>query len=202
MSPKGYPKKMLKLIAELSKLPSIGQKSAARLAYSLILSDRIDANHLAESIVDAKSSIKLCKNCFHLAEDDLCMICSDINRDDSLICVVEKPADVIALEVSGVFSGSYHVLHGLWSPLKGISPDKIRLKELFQRIKGSHDLSELLVATPTTVEGDATALYISQELEDSSIKTSRIAQGLPKGGELEYADVITIGHAISGRKLL
>lgn len=202
MSIKGYPKSMLKLVAELSKLPSVGHKSAARLAYSLLLSEKIDARTLASAILNAKENIKLCSKCFHLSEEEFCDLCLNTSRDASLVCVVDKPADVLALEASGVFSGYYHVLHGLWSPLRGVSPDKIKLRELFNRVREDSQVKEILVATPTTVEGDATALFISQELEGDNLTVTRIAQGLPKGGELEYADVMTLSYAISGRKAI
>ena len=199
-----YPKAMRRLINELSKLPSIGEKSAIRLAYHLISTENVNVELLAEAIKSSKTQISYCEQCFFLSELKLCDICQDKNRDKTKFCVVERPADVIAIEKSGGFEGLYHVLHGLWSPMQGISTDKIKFKELFDRIAiGSsigEPVNEIVLATGTTVEGDATALYLANSLEELGVNVTRIAQGMPKGGELEYADEVTLSHAFQGRR--
>jgi recombination protein RecR len=201
-----YPSAMRRLINELSKLPTVGVKSATRLAYHLVNGDERDAILLSESIKDCKEQIFLCSRCFFLAEEKLCELCQDNNRDSARICVVEKPADVIAIEKSGGFAGEYHVLHGLWSPLQGKDPTETKLPELLDRIKKaattSSPVEEVVIATGTTVEGDATALYIGNAVAELGVKASRIAQGLPKGGELEFADEVTLTHALRGRRAL
>jgi recombination protein RecR len=207
-----FPLSMRQLIAEFSKLPAVGEKSATRLAYHIINSTEADARSLATAILAAKEKVCVCEKCFGLAEDKVCSICSDVNRERQTICVVEKPADLIAIEKSGGFNGLYHVLHGLWSPLRGIGPEETKIAELLKRIKQSFEsaadselqtampkVEELIIATSTTVEGDATALYIAKNVAQFGIKVSRIAQGMPKGGELEYSDQGTITHAINGR---
>ena len=201
---------MRRLVNELTKLPSIGEKSALRLAYHLVTDNRDLSHALAGAIVQAKESITTCKCCFCLTESGLCSLCEDPSRDKQLICVVEKPADVFALERSGGYRGVYHVLHGLWSPLKGISPESIRIPELISRVKSlqaqnsnsqnSELRCEILIATGTTVEGDATAMFIAQALQPLGVSVTRIAQGLPKGGELEFADDLTLHQAIEGRR--
>lgn len=199
------------LINELSKLPSVGERSATRLAYHLLANDRNLMKSLAESLFNASEKILLCRYCFFFSDSDICSFCQDKGRVDNLLCVVEKPADVIALESSGGYRGLYHVLHGVWSPLKGIGPEKTKIAELLFRLcKEDREegdplqlpVEEIIIATSTTVEGDATALYISNVLSGSNIKISRIAQGLPKGGELEYADQLTINSAINGRRII
>jgi recombination protein RecR len=203
-----YPRAMRRLINELSKLPSIGEKSATRLAYHLVTAHNADSLNLAEAIKLAKTETILCRECFFLSANTLCEICSDHTRDATQICVVEKPADVVAIERSGGYRGRYHVLHGLWSPLRGISPGEIKIDELITRIVGNNQsnssgtisVNEVVLATSTTVEGDATALYIANAVSKYGIKVSRIAQGIPKGGDVEYADDLTLSHAIEGRK--
>ncbi|MCC6221014.1 MAG: recombination protein RecR [Deltaproteobacteria bacterium] len=204
-----YPPTMRALINEFSKLPSIGEKSATRLAYHLLTSSDTSAKSLALAITKAKEQITLCEICFALSESSTCSICSDSQRHQQIICVVEKPADIIALERSGRYGGLYHVLHGLWSPLKGVSPEKTKIGNLLQRVRNSFDdstakvtVQEVILATSTTVEGDATALYIAKSLSSFNLNITRIAQGLPKGGELEYADELTLSHAIDGRSKL
>ncbi|MDR2337207.1 MAG: recombination mediator RecR [Deltaproteobacteria bacterium] len=204
-----FPLSMRQLIAEFSKLPAIGEKSATRLAYHVINGQKEEAQRLATAILAAKEKVCVCEVCFGLAEEKVCPICSDLNRDRQTICVVEKPADLIAIERSGGFNGLYHVLHGLWSPLRGIGPEETKISELLKRIRQSFEnvdlklalpkVEELIIATSTTVEGDATALYIAKNVAQFGIKVSRIAQGLPKGGELEYSDQGTITHALNGR---
>lgn len=194
------PKSMAVLIGELSKLPSIGERSATRLAYFLVMHGAKRAVPLAAAIHEANKSIKLCERCFFLSEETLCAICKS-HRDPSVCCVVEKPVDVIAIERSGEFRGIYHVLHGLWAPLKGKGESDMKLKELVERVK-NEGIKEVILATNATVEGDATALYVAKLLNPHNCKVSRLAQGLSKGGELEYADDFTLSRAFSGRNNL
>ena len=202
-----FPPAMEKLIHELSKLPSIGQKSATRLAYFLVTSKPELAQQLARALNESMDEIKQCQTCFFLsqassdAETVQCSICSDVKRDNSVLCVVEKPMDVIAVERVAEFRGVYHVLHGLWSPLRGQGPDKLRIRELEERLKQG-GITEVILATGSTLEGDATAMYLSNLISQYKIKSSRLAQGIPKGGELEYADDITLSRAFSGRNTL
>ena len=196
-----FPQAMQQLIRELSRLPSIGEKSATRLAYYIITQGRGHADALSEAVKKAVSEVKLCDECFALSETKLCPICSNSSRDRSLVCVVEKPMDVIAIERVGEFRGLYHVLHGLWAPLRGQGPESIRIQELVNRVKKG-EIKEAILATSSTVEGDATSLYIARVLSEHNVKTTRIAQGMPKGGELEYADEVTLSRAISGRNLV
>lgn len=192
------PSPLKKLVRSLSKLPSVGERTAARLAYFLITQDKEVALNLIESLQEASDKIKLCEQCFFLAENSLCQICSDTSRDVSLVCVVEKPVDLLAIEKMGEYRGVYHVLHGLWAPLKGVGVSSIRVRELMDRVqKGA--VKEVILATGSTVEGDATAMYLAKCLSDQGITSTRLAQGMPKGGELEYADTITISRAFSGR---
>ncbi|MBP9837879.1 MAG: recombination protein RecR [Proteobacteria bacterium] len=205
MSIASFPPALRKLINELSKLPTIGEKSAVRLAYHLITKDYKASISLAEAILEARQKTKLCENCFALSEQELCEICCDLKRERNILCVVEKPSDVIAIERSNIYSGLYHVLHGLWSPLRGMSKENTKINQLFQRIQSNlkeetNNITEVVLATSATVEGDATALYIAQVLQEMGIKASRIAQGLPKGGELEYADDLTLHLAMQGRR--
>ena len=193
-----FPKSLQELIAELSKLPSIGEKSATRLAYHLIVTEPRLAESTAKALLKAAQQVHLCERCFFLTEDAQCRICRDPSRDTSLLCVVEKPIDLIAIERVGEFRGRYHVLHGLWAPLRGQGPDSMKLKELIDRLKEG-EVREVILATGSTVEGDATALYIARLVHDLGIKTSRLAQGVPKGGELEYLDDVTLSRAFQGR---
>jgi recombination protein RecR len=195
------PRAMQKLIRELSKLPSVGEKSATRLAYFILNSDKTIATGLAEALIQATQNVRFCSKCFFLSDENECAICTDISRDQSLLCVVEKPTDLLAIERMGEFRGIYHVLHGLWAPLKGKGPDDIRLKELVDRCKLGV-IKEVIIATGATVEGDATAMYIARQLSEIGVKSSRPAQGIPKGGELEYADDVTLSRAILGRSTI
>ncbi len=203
-----YPPAMRRLINELTRLPAIGEKSAARLAYHLVTSGQPLSLTLAEVLKEAAEKTHLCAVCFFLTEAPLCAICSDPARNRAVLCVVEKPADVVAIEQSGGYRGLYHVLHGVWSPLKGVSPDQIKVNDLIKRLyakeRGDDPLlaqvEEIILATSTTVEGDATALYIGSSIESLNIPLSRIAQGLPKGGELEYADQMTLHMSFEGRR--
>ena len=193
-----FPLAMQKLISEFARLPSIGEKSATRLAYYLLNSNRPLAFSLAECLKRASESVKLCEQCYFLTDEPLCSVCRNPARDGSLICVVEKPMDVLAVERVGEYKGYYHVLHGLWAPLKGQGPENIKLKELVERLKQGV-VKEVIIATGSTVEGDATAIYLARLVNELGVKTSRLAQGMPKGGELEYADEITLSRAFSGR---
>lgn len=206
-----YPDSMRGLIDELSKLPSVGERTAVRLAYHIISNNSQGSLRLAEAITGAIEQIRLCERCFFFTEDSsgLCPICLDDKREASVLCVVEKPADVIAIEKTRGYNGLYHVLHGLWSPLRGQGPEVTKLGNLLKRLRqelecddtlGKSPLREVVLATGTTIEGDATALYVAEALNDSKITVTRIAQGLPKGGELEYADEVTLSHALQGRK--
>ena len=195
------PQSVQKLIRELSKLPTVGEKSATRLAYFLINGDRSVARSLAAALVTAANDVKYCEECFFLSDHPKCPVCLDQTRDKSLLCVVEKPTDLIAIERSGEYKGIFHVLHGLWAPLRGQGPDSIRIKELLVRVK-SGAVKEVIIATSSTVEGDATAMYLARQLGEIGVRSSRPAQGIPKGGELEYADDVTLSRAIMGRSTI
>jgi recombination protein RecR len=193
-----FPRSIQKLIREFQKLPSVGEKSATRLAYHIVNNDPKLAETLAAALVDTIQSVQFCKNCFALTDTEECSICMDDRRDSSVLCVVEKPMDVLAFERVGEFRGRYHVLHGVWAPLRGQGPETMKLNELVERLRGS-EVTEVIVATGSTVEGDATALYVARLIEELGIRTSRLAQGMPKGGELEYLDDVTLARALSGR---
>ncbi len=192
-----------KLIKTFSRLPGIGEKTAGRLTYHLLKTPAEEANQLAEAILELKKNVIFCSICRNITEQDPCEICGDLRRDRSVICVVEEPSDIRAIEVSGSFRGLYHVLGGRLSPLDGVSPDDLSLDLLVQRIeKSDPGISEVIVATNPSVEGDATALYIQRLLADKNVSVSRIACGLPAGGHLEYMDSITISQALQGRHSL
>lgn len=196
-----FPPALQRLIKELSKLPSVGEKTATRLAYHLVANDRDLARSLGEALHSASQQVRLCGRCFFLSEDELCAVCKSTTRDQSLLCVVEKPVDLVAIERVGEFKGTYHVLHGLWAPLRGQGPDSMKLKELMARVK-AEPVREVIIATSATVEGDATALYIGRMLADVGVSATRPAQGIPKGGELEYADDVTLSRAFAARSVL
>lgn len=193
-----FPPAVQRLIRELSKLPSIGEKSATRLAYHLVHNDPELCNSLAEALRQAGSSVRLCSQCFFLTENELCAVCRNAHRDQSVICAVEKPIDVMAIERVGEFKGLYHVLHGLWAPLRGQGPESMRIEELMARVANGV-VKEVILATSSTVDGDSTALYLARLLAQKGVKSTRLAQGMPKGGELEYADDVTLSRALSGR---
>ncbi len=193
-----FPLALQKLIAQFCKLPSVGEKTAARLAYHLVSTNRELARNLESAIGEALRAVRLCESCFFLSDDVLCSVCRDPNRDTGLLCVVEKPVDVVAIERTGEYRGRYHVLHGLWAPLRGQGPETMRLSELRARL-ATGELREVILATGSTVEGDATALFVARMLNEYGIKSTRLAQGMPKGGELEYADEVTLARAFSGR---
>ena len=187
------------LIEELSKLPGIGRKTAQRLAFYILEMEPMEAEKLANSITTAKEKVKYCSVCCNLTDVDPCYICSNKKRDDSVICVVEGPKDVIAMERTREYTGLYHVLHGVISPMENIGPDSIRIKELLKRIQDG-DVKEVILATNPTVEGEATAMYISKLLKPMGIKTTRIAHGIPVGGDLEYFDEVTLSKAMENRR--
>lgn len=196
---KNYAKPLTKLIAELSKLPGIGGKSAQRLAFYILSMNDEEANALADTIKDAKQSMKYCSVCGNLTDVDPCPICSDASRDRSVICVVESPKDVNAMERIKEYNGLYHVLNGAISPIDGIGPDDINLKSLIVRLQ-NEDVKEVILATNPNIEGEATAMYIARLIKPAGIKVSRIAHGIPVGGDLEYADEVTLSKAMEGRR--
>ncbi|MBI0446064.1 recombination mediator RecR [Deinococcus sp. DB0503] len=192
-----YPPSLVALIRELSRLPGIGPKSAQRLAFYLFEQPREDIERLAGAILEAKRDLHTCPVCFNITDAERCDVCSDPTRDQGVICVVEEPGDVIAIERSGEYRGLYHVLHGALSPMNGVGPDRLQIRPLLPRVRNG---MEVILATGTTVEGDATALYLQRLLEPLGAVVSRIAYGLPVGGALEYADEVTLGRALSGRR--
>lgn len=186
------------LIERLCSLPGIGPKSAQRIAFFLLSIPREEAVEIARAIVEVKDKVRFCTLCFNISEGELCSICNDTRRDDSVICVVEEPRDVIAIERSGRFQGQYHVLGGAISPIDGVGPDELRFRELMERLREGK-VTELIAATNPNAEGEATALYLAQLVRPLGIKVTRIARGLPVGGDLEYADEVTLGRALDGR---
>ncbi len=192
-----YPRALARLMDELEKMPGIGPKSAQRLALYLLRASGEDARALAESILEMKQAIHQCTICFNLTDDEICPICSDPQRDQSVICVVSDVRDLLALERAGTFRGRYHVLGGLISPMEGVGPESLHIKELLERVRGG--VREVILATNPTVEGDATALYLAGLLKPLGLKVTRIALGLPVGGDLDYADEVTVARAVSGR---
>lgn len=194
-----YTEPITRLIEEFSKLPGVGRKTAQRLAFHVVNMNKNDVESLAKAIVDAKNEIRYCSICCNITDTDPCSMCSNKNRDKSIICVVEDPRDVAAMERTRDFNGMYHVLHGVISPMDGVGPDMIRIKELIQRLS-NEDVKEIIMATNPTVEGEATAMYIARLVKSMGIKVTRIAHGLPVGGDLEYADEVTISKALEGRR--
>jgi len=187
------------LIDELSRLPGIGPKSAQRLAFYMVKAPEQDARRLAEAIVAAKERVRFCRECFSVSEGELCRICRDPSRDSSVICVVEESKDQAAIEKAGVVKGRYHVLGGAISPLEGIGPDDLRVQELLDRV-GRDGVREVILATNPNLEGNATAMYVAALLKPIGITVTRLASGLPVGGDLEYADEVTLGQALEGRR--
>jgi recombination protein RecR len=201
-----YPAPLARLVQELSKLPGIGEKTAARLAFHMLKGKKDDVFNLADSIGKLRKEMGLCRICFGFSEVDpqsgetsVCMICRNPERDQQSICVVEEPSDLIAVERSQEFRGLYHVLHGTISPLDGIGPEALRIKELLARIK-NEVVQEIIVATNPTMDGEATALYLSKVIKPLGVAVTRIARGLPMGGDLEYTDAVTLGKALEGRR--
>jgi len=196
-----YAPPIARLLEELERLPGIGPKSAQRIAYYILRSDEEVAGRLAASLLEVKSAIHFCPRCFDFAEAELCEVCADPERDTTLLCVVEEPRDVVAIERTGEFRGLYHVLGGVISPMDGIGPEQLRVRELLDRVSGG-SVTEVVVATNTTVEGETTALYLARMLKPLGLKVTRIASGLPVGGDLEYADEVTLGRALEARREL
>ena len=196
-----YPASILNLIKNFARLPGIGEKTAERLAMHILRVQRRDAEQLARSILDAKNKITLCSICFGLSDEDVCRICSDPARNRTKLCVVEQPADMVAIEKAGAFDGCYHILQGVLSPMDGIGPDAIRIKELVDRV-ASGRIKEVIVATGTMVEGEATAAYIAEILARYPANITRIASGVPMGGDLKYVDPLTLKRAMEGRNVI
>lgn len=197
-----YAPELAQLIAQLGRLPSIGHKTAQRLAFHLMSIPESDALALAEAIQQARQNIHLCSNCCNLTDVDPCPICSDESRDPRIICVVEQPSDVTTIEKAGGYQGLYHVLHGTLSPLKQVLPDDIHIRELLQRLRDHLEIEEVFLANSSTAEGEATALYLARLLRDTDIRVTRLAQGLPAGTSLEFTDQVTLSRAIEGRQVL
>ena len=195
----GLPEPILRLIEAFSKLPGIGEKSATRLAFHVLRSPAEYAERLAKAITDSKSKVTFCKICYSFTSEDPCEICRDRERDKTTICVVEKPIDLIALERSGEFNGDYHVLHGVISPIEGVGPNDLKIQELLSRIH-TGDIREVIIATNPSVEGEATALYLAKIIKPLGTQVSRIAHGIPMGGDIEYIDEITLGKALRNRR--
>ncbi|NLV90845.1 MAG: recombination protein RecR [Firmicutes bacterium] len=196
-----YPKPMARLIEELTKLPGIGPKTGQRLAFYIITGEREDAHSLADAIVEAREKIRYCSVCSNITDNDPCQICASTTRDRSTICVVEEPKDVIALEKTRAFKGLYHVLHGAISPMDGVGPDAIRIKELLLRLK-DETVTEVIVATNPNTEGEATAMYLARLLKPIGVTVTRMAHGMPVGADLEYVDEVTLAKALQGRREL
>lgn len=188
-----------RLIEALTKLPGIGRKTAARLAFHILRSSLSEAQALARAILDVKEKIRLCSVCFNLTDEDPCQICQDEHRNKEILCVVEGPNDLIAIENTGAFNGRYHVLHGTLSPLEGVGPEDIKVKELLERLH-QEKIVEVILATNPTVEGGATALYLTDQIRPLGLKVTRIAYGIPMGGEIEYSDGMTLSKALEGRR--
>lgn len=194
-----YAPPIARLLEELERLPGIGPKSAQRLAYHILRGDDEAARRLSEAIVEVKRSIHFCERCFNFAEAELCDICADPGRDATMLCVVEEPRDVVAVERTGEFHGTYHVLQGAISPIDGIGPEQLRVRELIDRA-GRGTIVEAIIATDPDIEGETTALYLSRLLKPLGVRVTRIASGLPVGGDLEYADEVTLGRALEARR--
>lgn len=190
-----------KLLDELERLPGIGPKSAQRIAYWILNEDRIDATRLAQAIIEVKDTVHFCARCFNYAQDDLCDICASPKRDQNTICVVSEPRDIPPIERTGTFSGVYHVLGGALSPLEGIGPDDLHIAELLARLNDP-TISEVILATNPNIEGETTASYLARLIKPLGVKVSRLASGLPVGGDLEFADEVTLGRAIEARREL
>lgn len=199
------PRPIQKLIEEFGRLPGIGPKTASRLTFYMLRSPREQATALAEAILDVKDRVILCSICFNTTEADPCTICTSHDRAREQLCVVQEPLDILALERTGEFKGLYHVLHGAISPLDGIGPDKLRIRELLRRVENTGEEtapSEIILATNNDIPGNATAMYLWKELAKTGVRVTRLASGLPVGGDLEYADEVTLGRALAGRREL
>ena len=187
------------LVDELGRLPGVGPKSAQRIAFYLLKAAPEDAKRLANAIVDAKERVSWCRQCFNIAEGERCSFCRDERRESTVLCIVEEPRDIVAIERTAEFRGRYHVLQGAISPIEGIGPEQLRIKELLARI-GDEGVEEAILATNPNIEGEATAMYLARLLKPLGVRVTRIASGLPVGGDLEYADEVTLGRALEGRR--
>lgn len=194
-----YPEPISKLIDGFMKLPGIGPKTAARLAFFVLKMNENDVLDMAKALVNVKRNLHYCSQCFNITDVDPCHICRDPRRDQTIICVVQEPKDVIAMEKTKEFNGLYHVLHGALSPIEGIGPEELRIAELIRRLQ-DETVQEIILATNPTIEGEATAMYISRLIKPAGIRVTRIAHGLPVGGDLEYADEVTLAKALEGRR--
>jgi len=194
-----YAQPVQELIDELGRLPGVGPKSAQRIAFHLLKVEKVDALRLAHAITDAKDRVTFCDRCFNIAEGAACGLCSDDRRDPTILCVVEEPRDIVAVEKTQEFNGRYHVLQGAISPIEGIGPDQLRIRELLARIE-REGVVEVILCTNPNLEGEATAMYLGRLLKDLDVRVTRIASGLPVGGDLEYADELTLGRALEGRR--
>ena len=197
--PSAYAAPVQSLIDELGRLPGIGPKSAQRIAFHLLKLPAEDAERLARAITEAKARVQFCERCFNVSEGPVCWICADDRRDSSVVCVVEDARDIVAVEKTGEFRGRYHVLLGAISPIEGIGPDQLKIKELLGRLEPEH-VAEVILCTNPNVEGEATALYLARLLKPLGVRVTRLASGLPVGGDLEYADELTLGRALEGRR--
>ncbi|MFZ0135293.1 MAG: recombination mediator RecR [Desulfobacterales bacterium] len=193
-----YPPSIRRAIQSISKLPGIGEKTAERLAMHLLKAPRLEVEQLSRSILELKNSVRLCAQCYGLSDAETCGICSNPGRDPQLVCVVEQPADMVSIEKSGAFAGHYHILGGALSPINGVGPEDIRINELITRV-AQQNIAEIILATSTTVEGESTAAYIADRLESTAVKITRIASGVPVGGDLKYVDQVTLKKALEGR---
>jgi recombination protein RecR len=194
-----YAPPVQELIDELGRLPGVGPKSAQRIAFHLLKAEKVDALRLAHAITEAKERVTFCQTCFNIAEGTECELCGDDRRDRTVLCVVEEPRDIVAVEKTQEFSGRYHVLQGAISPIEGIGPDHLRIRELLARLD-AEGVEEVILCTNPNLEGEATAMYLSRLLKDLDVRVTRIASGLPVGGDLEYADELTLGRALEGRR--
>lgn len=194
-----YPGPIARLLEELERLPGVGPKSAQRIAYWLLTTDAAHAERLANAVVEVKRAIHFCPRCFNFAEGDLCEVCADVERDTSIVCVVEEPRDLAAVERTHEYRGVYHVLHGAISPIDGIGPDDLKIRDLIERL-ADDTIAEVVVATNPNVEGETTALYLARLIKPLGIRVTRIASGLPVGGDLEFADEVTLGRALEARR--
>ena len=194
-----YAQPVQELIDELGRLPGVGPKSAQRIAFHLLKVEKADALRLAQAIAEAKDRVTFCDRCFNIAEGGACGLCTDDRRDPTILCVVEEPRDIVAVEKTQEFNGRYHVLQGAISPIEGIGPEQLRIRELLARIE-HEGVEEVILCTNPNLEGEATAMYLGRLLKDLQVKVTRIASGLPVGGDLEYADELTLGRALEGRR--
>jgi len=199
--PTALARPLARLIDELSKLPGVGPKTAQRLAYHILRSSSLDADALAAAVRSVKTDLRYCSVCFNIAETDPCQLCSSDERDQTVVCVVEEPLDVLAVERTGQFKGVYHVLGGAISPVNGVRPDDLRIGELASRVR-TRGIAEVILATNPNLEGEATSMYIAQLLIGTNARVTRLARGLPMGGDLEYADEVTVSRALEGRRAL